>query len=131
MSPPTVSVVIPAYNAAWCVHKAIDSVLAQDFRDLEVVVVNDGSTDDTMAVLRRYGDSIQVVSQSNGGMSSARNAGIRASRGEFLAFLDSDDWWLPGKLRGQVELLRNRPELGFCSCTARVEDMEGRLLNLW
>lgn len=131
MAAPTVSVVVPAYNAAWCVRKAIDSVLAQDFRDFELIVVNDGSTDDTLAVLRGYGDAIRVVDQRNGGMSNARNAGIRAARGEFLAFLDSDDWWLPGKLGRQVALLRARPDLGFCSCTARVEDMDGRLLNLW
>lgn len=131
MTVPAVSVVIPAYNAAWCVRKAIDSVLAQDFRDHEVIVVNDGSSDDTLAVLRSYGDAIRVVDQRNGGMSNARNAGIRAARGEFLAFLDSDDWWLPGKLGLQVALLRARPELGFCSCAARVEDDEGRLLNLW
>jgi glycosyltransferase involved in cell wall biosynthesis len=131
MPPPAVSVVIPAYNAAWCVRKAVDSVLAQDFRDVELIVVNDGSTDDTLAVLRSYGDAIRVVDQRNGGMSNARNAGIRAARGEFLAFLDSDDWWLPGKLGRQVELLRTRPDLGFCSCAARVEDMQGRLLNLW
>ncbi len=130
-TPPAVSVVIPAYNAAWCVRKAIDSVLAQDFRDFEVIVVNDGSTDDTAAVLAGYGDAIRVIDQPNGGMSSARNAGIRAARGEFIAFLDADDWWLPGKLGRQVELLRGRPDLGFCSCAARVEDLEGRLLNLW
>jgi glycosyltransferase involved in cell wall biosynthesis len=130
-APPTVSVVIPAYNAAWCVRKAIDSVLAQDYRGFELIVVNDGSTDDTAAVLAGYGEAIRVIDQPNGGMSNARNAGIRAARGEFIAFLDSDDWWLPGKLGRQVELLRSRPELGFCSCAARVEDMEGRLLNLW
>ena len=129
--PPTVSVLIPAYNAAWCVRKAIDSVLAQDYRDFELIVVNDGSTDDTATVLACYGHAIRVVDQPNGGMSNARNAGIRAARGEFIAFLDSDDWWLPGKLGRQVELMRARPEVGFCSCAARVEDMEGRLLNLW
>jgi glycosyltransferase involved in cell wall biosynthesis len=129
--PPAVSVVIPAYNAAWCVRKAIDSVLAQDWRDRELIVVNDGSTDDTLAVLGSYGDAVRLVDQRNGGMSNARNAGIRAARGEFVAFLDSDDWWLPGKLAPQVDLLLARPDLGFCSCTARVEDMDGRLLNLW
>ena len=128
---PTVSVIIPAFNAGWCVRKAIDSVLAQDYADSEVIVVNDGSTDDTAAVLASYGSAIRLIDQPNGGMSNARNAGIRAARGEFLAFLDSDDWWLPGKLTQQVELLRRHPELGFCSCAARVEDMEGRLLNLW
>jgi GT2 family glycosyltransferase len=128
---PLVSVVIPAYNAAWCVRKAIDSVLAQDFRHFEVIVVNDGSTDDTAAVLSAYGDLIRVVHQANGGMSSARNAGIRAARGELIAFLDSDDWWLPGKLGCQVELMRARPDVGFTSAAARVEDPEGRLVNLW
>lgn len=131
MDAPTVSVVIPAYNAAWCVRKAIDSVLAQDFRDRELIVVNDGSTDGTLAVLRTYGNAIRVLDQRNGGMSNARNTGIRAARGEFLAFLDSDDCWLPGKLSSQVELLRKRPDLGFCSCAARVEDMDGLVLNLW
>lgn len=129
--PPSVSVIIPAYNAAWCVRKAIDSVLVQGFGDREVIVVNDGSIDDTASVLARYGDAVRVIDQPNGGMSSARNAGIRAARGEFLAFLDSDDWWLPGKLEAQVELLRARPDLGFCSCAARVENIDGELLNLW
>jgi glycosyltransferase involved in cell wall biosynthesis len=128
---PTVSVLIPAYNAGWCVRKAVDSVLAQDWRDFEVIVVNDGSTDDTAAVLAEYGQAIRVIDQPNGGMSNARNAGIRAARGEFIAFLDSDDWWLPTKLGRQVAMLRQRPELGFCSCAARVEDMDGALVNLW
>jgi len=104
-SAPLVSVVIPAYNAAWCVRKAIDSVLAQDFRDFELIVVNDGSTDDTAAVLAGYGERIQVVHQANGGLSSARNGGIRAARGDLVAFLDADDWWLPEKLGRQVELM--------------------------
>jgi glycosyltransferase involved in cell wall biosynthesis len=128
---PAASVVIPAYNAAWCVGKAVDSVLAQRGCDFEVIVVDDGSTDDTAAVLARFGDAIRVVRQRNQGLSAARNAGIRAARGEFVAFLDADDWWLPGKLAPQLALLRGRPEVGFCSCAARVEDPEGRLLNLW
>jgi len=129
--PLAMSVIIPAYNAAWCVRRAIDSVLAQDFRDFEVIVVNDGSTDDTNAVLAACGDRIRAVHQRNGGLSSARNAGIREARGEFVAFLDADDWWLPGKLGRQLELMRARPELGFCSCAARVESPQGELLNVW
>jgi glycosyltransferase involved in cell wall biosynthesis len=128
---PLVSVVIPAYNADWCVAKAIDSVLAQDFRDFEVIVVNDGSTDDTVAVLAGYGEMIRAVHQANGGLSSARNAGIRAALGDLVAFLDADDWWLPGKLSRQVELMAARPEVGFSSTAARVEDPDGSLLNLW
>ncbi|MGQ9686405.1 MAG: glycosyltransferase family 2 protein, partial [Thiobacillaceae bacterium] len=128
---PSVSVVIPAYNAAWCVGRAIDSVLAQDYRDFELIVVDDGSTDDTAKVLAAYGDAIHVIGKPNGGMSSARNAGIAAARGEFIAFLDADDWWLPGKLARQVALMQSRPELGFTSVAARLEDPQGKLINLW
>lgn len=128
---PTVSVVIPAYNAAWCVRTAIDSVLAQDWRDFELIVVDDGSTDDTAAVLASYGERLRVVAQPNGGLSSARNAGIHAATGELVAFLDADDAWLPAKLARQVELMRSRPALGFSSCAARVVDPDGRLLNVW
>jgi glycosyltransferase involved in cell wall biosynthesis len=128
---PVVSVVIPAYNAAWCVAEAIDSVLAQDYQDFEVIVVDDGSTDDTANVLASYGDSIRVVHQANGGLSNARNAGIREARGEFVAFLDADDWWLPGKLNRQVKLMQAEPALGFCSTAARVEDPQGQLVNFW
>ena len=128
---PAVSVIIPAYNAAWCVGKAVDSVLAQDYRNYEVIVVNDGSTDETAAVLDTYGDAIRVVRQANGGLSSARNAGIRTARGEFIAFLDADDWWLPEKLSLQLALMRAQPRLGFTSTTARVVDPEGKLVNTW
>jgi glycosyltransferase involved in cell wall biosynthesis len=130
-SPPLVSVVMPAYNVAWCVGRAVDSVLAQNHPTRELIVVNDGSTDDTRAVLRRYGDRITVVDQENRGMCAARNVAIRRARGAYVAFLDADDWWLPEKLGCQVELLESRPEIGFCSTAARVEDENGRLLNLW
>jgi glycosyltransferase involved in cell wall biosynthesis len=128
---PVVSVVMPAYNVAWCIGRAVDSVLAQDFRSRELIVIDDGSTDDTAKVLARYGDAIAVIHQENRGMSAARNAGILAARGEYIAFLDSDDWWLPGKLTRQVELMASHPEIGFCSTAARVETPEGRVLNLW
>ena len=89
---------MPAYNVAWCVGRAVDSVLAQDFRGRELIVVNDGSTDGTRALLEGYGAAITVIDQDNRGMSAARNAGIRRARGTYVAFLDADDWWLPGKL---------------------------------
>lgn len=130
-APPAVSVVIPAYNAAWCIRRAIDSVLAQTFRDFEVLVVDDGSTDDTAQVLRSYSPAVMVVRKVNGGLSSARNAGIINARGELVAFLDADDCWLPTKLERQVELMRSRPELGFCSTAARVVGPDGTLLNIW
>lgn len=128
---PTVSVVIPAYNAAWCVGRAIDSVLAQSFGDFEIIVVDDGSTDTTPAVLGAYGDAIQVVRQINGGMSHARNTGIQVARGTYLAFLDADDHWLPEKLARQVELMKRHTELAFCSTTARLEDPEGQPAGVW
>jgi len=130
-SAPLVSVVIPAYNVDWCIGRAVDSVLAQDFRARELIAVNDGSIDATRAVLEAYGDAITVIDQANGGMSAARNAAIRRARGTYVAFLDADDWWLPGKLSRQVELMQSRPEIGFCSTSAQVEDEDGRVLNLW
>jgi glycosyltransferase involved in cell wall biosynthesis len=126
-----VSVVIPAYNAAWCVARAIDSALAQDYTHREVIVVDDGSTDATGEILARYGAAIRVVPKRNGGLSSARNAGIRAAGGELVAFLDADDYWLPAKLAHQVALLDSRPEIGFCSTAAALEAPDGSRLGEW
>ena len=105
MSGPLVSAIIPTFNRANLVGEAIDSVLCQTYRNVEVIVVDDGSTDDTLAALKRYGDRIQVISQSNAGPAAARNHGIRRSHGELIAFLDSDDLWLPTKIERQVTLL--------------------------
>jgi glycosyltransferase involved in cell wall biosynthesis len=130
-SEPLVCIVMPAYNVAWCIRRAVDSVLAQDFRGRELIVVNDGSTDGTRDVLADYGGAITVIDQDNRGMSAARNAGIRRARGTYVAFLDADDWWLPQKLSRQVELMQSRSTIGFCSTAARVENGDGQLLNLW
>lgn len=130
-TPAPVSVVIPAYNAAWCVRRAVDSVLAQTRPCLETLVVDDGSTDETAAVLSPYGDRIRVIRKSNGGLSSARNAGILEARGTMVAFLDADDWWLPTKIAVQVGLMERRPEIGFSSVAARVESPDGLLVNVW
>jgi glycosyltransferase involved in cell wall biosynthesis len=105
---PDVSVVIPAYGVAAYIVEAIDSVLVQASRRVEIIVVNDGSPD-TQAlerVLERYRDRIVYIKQENGGVSSARNVGIRAARSEWLAFLDGDDAWLPGYLEAQFAALR-------------------------
>lgn len=106
------SVIIPAYNAAAYVAETIDSVLAQDYPHVEIVVVNDGSKDNTMDVLHAYGDRIRIVDQANAGPPKARNAGLQAVRGEFVAFLDADDIWLPGKLSAQIAHLRAHPDVG-------------------
>lgn len=128
---PVISVVIPAYNAAWCVARAIDSVLAQTFRDFELIVVNDGSTDDTATVLSAYGDQLRILTQANGGLSSARNAGIHAARGDYIAFLDADDWWLVDKLARQIRLMESRPDLAFCSSAANIVDPAGKPQGRW
>jgi glycosyltransferase involved in cell wall biosynthesis len=128
---PLVSVVIPAYNAAWCIRRAVDSVLAQDYRDFELIVVDDGSQDDTAAILAGYGDTVRVISKPNGGLSSARNAGISAAKGEFVAFLDADDWWLPQKLARQITLMGSRPDLLFCSTASAVQTPAGERLADW
>jgi len=126
-----VSVVVPAHNADWCVGKAIDSVLGQSYPSYEVIVVNDGSTDGTAAVLARYGKRIRVIEQENAGLSGARNTGIGQAEGEFVAFLDADDHWASTKLERQVALLQAQPNIGFCSTETIAEDEHGHEVNRW
>ena len=95
---PRVSVVIPTYNSSAMVEQAIQSVLAQTYRDFEIIVIDDGSTDGTKDVVRRFGERVRYFNQENQGVSAARNFGIHQSLGEYIAFLDSDDLWLPEKL---------------------------------
>jgi glycosyltransferase involved in cell wall biosynthesis len=103
------STIIPTYNNAATIQRAIDSALAQDFEGFEVIVVDDGSTDCTAQALTPYRRWIRVVRQRNLGAAAARNAGARAAHGEYLAFLDADDEWLPGKLGTMVAALENAP----------------------
>lgn len=110
---PKVSVVIPTYNYAHFLREAIESVLAQTFRDFEVIVVDDGSTDNTPEVVAQFGDRVQYIRQANQGPNAARNTGVLAARGEFIALLDADDLWLPDKLSRQVALADTRPEAGL------------------
>jgi len=100
-----VSVIIPTYNRAHCVGEAVQSVLNQTYQFFELIVVDDGSTDNTLEVLRAFGDRVRVVSQTNSGVSAARNLGMRTAIGKYLAFLDSDDIWLPEKLEHQLKLM--------------------------
>jgi len=99
----SISVIIPTYNRATFVTKAIDSVLSQTYKDYEIIVVDDGSTDDTRHVLKPYRDRIRYIYQENRGAAAARNLGIKSSNAKWLAFLDSDDRWLPEKLSFQME----------------------------
>ncbi len=109
-SKPLVSVIIPTYNRGWCLSEAIDSVLAQDFQDYELIVVDDGSTDNTREILNGYEHEIIVLQQANKGVSAARNRGIAEAGGQLIAFLDSDDVWLPRKLSRQVDFFKLNPE---------------------
>lgn len=111
---PLVSVVVITYNAAAYVGHAIESVLQQTWDNLELVVIDDGSTDDTPGVVQRFPDPrITYVRQSNRGPNAARNAGIRQARGELVAFLDCDDWWVPEKIARQVAAALNNPKAGL------------------
>lgn len=100
----------------------------QTYRDLEIVVLDDGSTDDTSQVVRQYGTNIRYIRQENGGLPAARNRAIEASSGEFLALLDSDDWWEPSKLAEQVPILEQDPQLGLIYSDLRVVYDDGAIL---
>ena len=113
---PLVSIVMPAYNAARYIEAALDSVLNQTLDDLEILVVDDGSIDDTAALAERAAirDSrVRVMRQANGGASAARNTAMRAARGQYFALLDSDDVWQPDFLRAQIAILESRPEIAI------------------
>ncbi len=114
---PVVSVIIPTFNRREYVQEAIDSVLAQTYTDYEIIVIDDGSTDGTGEALReRYGNRVIYEWQENQGESVARNRGIALAQGEYIAFLDSDDLWLPEKLAKQVAYLEEHSEMGSVIC---------------
>jgi len=109
-----ISVIIPTYNRADFLREAIDSVLAQTYREFELLVIDDGSTDHTRDVIAMYGKQLTSHFQENRGVSSARNLGIRVSQGEYIALLDSDDRWLPQKLERQIAIMEHHPDLQLC-----------------
>ena len=111
---PLISVIIPTYNRAWAIKEAIDSVLAQEYNRFEIIVVDDGSTDDTQHILEAYTKDITIIHQRNKGVSAARNRGVDFASGQWIAFLDSDDLWLPGKLAVQLEFFNARPDALIC-----------------
>ena len=109
------SAIIPVYNGADTICRAIDSVIAQGYEDLEVIVVDDASTDGTVSLVKeQYGNRVKVISlPENSGSSVARNAGMAAATGDYIAFLDADDSWGPGKIDAITEVLRKRPDIAF------------------
>ena len=134
----SVSTVIPAYNAEAYIGRAIDSVLAQGHPADEIIVVDDGSTDGTGAVVKKYGENVRYICLPNAGASAARNAGIKAAKSGWIAFLDSDDEWLPENLELQLALLQRNKHLLWstanfvrCNCNTetKVNDLRGEMLD--
>jgi glycosyltransferase involved in cell wall biosynthesis len=126
---PLVSVVIPVYNQGQYLPTAIESVLTQAYEPLELIVVDDGSTDETPEVLERYGARITSMRQSNHGASEALNRGIAASRGSLVCWLSADDEFLPGKIQAQVDAFRDADEVSLCATGFDVVDAGGRLVR--
>lgn len=112
---PLVSVLIPSYNAAATLGETLDSVLRQTYPHIEIIVVDDGSTDNTASVLERYTGKVQAIRAPNGGVAAARNRGLRCARGEYVALLDHDDICEPERIRQQVDYLLANPDVLLCS----------------
>jgi len=109
-----ISVIIPNYNYARYLDQAIQSVLKQTYSNLELIVVNNGSTDDSLKVLEKYENRILLIDQANLGQSGARNSGLSIAKGELIAFLDADDFWEPNKLESQSQLVNDSTQLVYC-----------------
>jgi GT2 family glycosyltransferase len=116
-TPDTITVVVPCYNAAAWIGATLRSVVAQDWPEIELLVVDDGSTDASVAIVKREFPRARVLTRSNAGAAAARNLGMQAAQGRWVAFIDADDYWLHGKLRAQMELLAADPEAGM-ACTS-------------
>ena len=130
MTLPSVSIIIPAYNAAPFILRAAESVLAQAYPHLQLVVVDDGSTDETPDLLKHLGPPIVCLREDNRGPAAARNLGLTAAGGEYVAFLDADDWLLPGSVLGRARELNSRPELGWVYGDIQYVDGTGAPLEL-
>ncbi len=124
-----VSVVIPSYNGQEMIHRAINSVFQQTYKNHEIIVVDDGSTDSTLDVLSRYGSQITLIRQQNAGAVVARNIGAKQANGAYIAFLDQDDWWVPKKLEIQVRALEADPSLGLVFGNLEAVDKQEKSLR--
>ena len=129
MSSPSISVVIAVYNGAETIGRAIESVLAQTYPAQELIVVDDGSTDDTAAVVQSFGDRVRYVRQANAGVSAARNAGAAAAHGEWLAFLDADDWYTPDRLLRHARWIERDARLDFLTGDYEYRRPDGSLIS--
>lgn len=117
---PLISCIVPTYNSERYLKEALESIFAQTYRSVEIVVADDGSTDDTRFIVASYCDRIRFVKQTTSGPAATRNLGLSAARGEFMAFLDADDLWHPEKLSRQMAHFQNDPELDLCLTHAKL-----------
>lgn len=129
MSTPRFSVIIPVYNAAGTLARALDSVLTQTWPAFEIIVIDDGSIDATAAVAASYGEKIRYLRQDNAGVSAARNLGVHIASGDWLAFLDADDWYYPDRLKWHGEWITRDPTLDFLTGDYEYRDTSGALLG--
>ena len=132
---PKISVIIPAYNAEEHIAETLDSVLAQTYSEFEVIVVDDGSRDQTASIVKQYQEAcpekVRMIQKENAGPAKARNVGIKASTGEYIAFVDADDLWLPEKLEKQVSYFEKQPsQVGLVYSDARKFDQDGVWVNI-
>jgi len=127
-----VSVIIPVYNVEQYVAQTLESVLAQTYTNLEIIIVDDESPDRSIDICRRYSDPrIQIIQQKNRGLAGARNTGIRQATGDYIALLDSDDLWLPNKIQRQVDHLESSPQVGVSFCRSAFIDDSGKPLGTY
>ncbi len=126
---PLVSAVIPAYNAERFLAQTIESVLGQTYPRIECLVINDGSTDRTAEIAKAFGDHVRYFEKANGGVSSARNLGIENANGEFIAFLDADDLWLPHKTERQIEVYRRNNHVGLIYSAVQTINETGEVVG--
>src|SRR5262249_51348475 len=116
---PGISVIIPVYNASLYLREAVDSVLSQTLRPRQIILVDDGSTDDSLEIARSYGRAVTIITQANGNTAAARNRGLAEANQPVIAFLDNDDRFVPYKLERQRQELLRHPEALLCTCRAR------------
>ncbi len=130
MTQKKISVIIPNYNYARYLDQAIESVMGQTYKNLELIVVNNGSTDNSLEILAKYKNKIRLIDQPNLGQSGARNSGLSVSSGEYIAFLDADDFWEPSKLEMQSMLINDVTQLVYCGITPFKDPGNEKLQNI-
>ena len=127
---PRVSIIIPTYNRGKYITYALESVLSQTFHDHEIIVIDDGSTDNTQEILKKFEGKIISICQKNQGISNTRNRGIKEAKGKYIAFLDSDDYWTPAKLEEQVKILDHSPKVGIVYARMPIVNDQGEKIGM-